>query len=179
MGQMCAGHKKDGSPCGQWARRGGTVCNSHGGRARQVQAKAKERLLAAKAAEELARLDVDPIGDPLTLLADLLGQAVAFKDVLAVRVNELQDRLRFVDDKGTEQLRSEVALWERALDRCERFAVNIARLNIDDRLAQISERQLDMVAGALQTVLAELGLSEELQLEAHRGLARHLRQRAS
>lgn len=175
MATCSATAKSTGQPCQQRAAAGATVCRFHGGRAPQVRAKAKQRLLAAQAAEELARLDVDPVADPLTLLADLLGQAVAFKDVLAARVNELQDNLRFTDDKGTEQLRSEVALWERALDRCERFAVNIARLNIDERLAQISRQQLDMVVDALQLVLTELGLSEEQQREAHRGLARHLR----
>ena len=42
----CKAHKKDGSRCGHYPIRGGTVCKYHGGAAPQVQMKAKERLEA-------------------------------------------------------------------------------------------------------------------------------------
>lgn len=167
--------KSTGKPCGLNAVKGSMVCHKHGGSAPQVKAKARQRLLAAQAAEELARLDVDPIDNPLAMLADLLGQAAAFKDILAVKVNALGDALRFEDVKGTEQLRSEVALWERALDRCERFAVNMARLDIDTRLAAITEQQHAMVLRAVDAALDAAHVAADLRPGAKRAAAGHLR----
>lgn len=40
----CHGHRIDGSPCKRWAIRGGYVCPSHGGRAKQVRRAAERRL---------------------------------------------------------------------------------------------------------------------------------------
>lgn len=167
--------KSTGKPCQLDAMRGSMVCHKHGGSAPQVRAKARERLLAAEAAEELARLDVQPIDNPLVMLADLLGQAAAFKDVLAVKVNDLGTELRFMDAKGAEQLRSEVALWERALDRCERFAVNMARLNIDTRLVAISEQQHAMVLRAVDAALDAAAVPPERRGAAKKAAAGHLR----
>lgn len=175
MQRKCTARKKrTHEPCGNWAVKGGLVCRMHGGGATQVRTAAKQRLLAAKAADELARLDVPPVDNPLTMLADLLGQAAAFKDVLAVKVNELTE-LRFEDVKGGEQLRSEVALWERALDRCERFAVNMARLDIDERLARITEQQNEMVLRALNAALDAVGAPPHRRQDAIRAAATHLR----
>ena len=68
-----------------------------------------------------------------------------------------------------------MVLWERALDRCERFVSAMARLNIDERLAAIEERQVDIVANAINATLTDLGLPEETLREARRGIVRHLR----
>lgn len=40
----CRGHRRDGSPCGRWAIRGGYVCPKHGGASPQARRKALERL---------------------------------------------------------------------------------------------------------------------------------------
>jgi hypothetical protein len=56
--QRCtAQSKQKGQQCGSWAIEGGTVCRHHGGRAPQVQAKARERLakLVDPAISALAR----------------------------------------------------------------------------------------------------------------------------
>jgi hypothetical protein len=68
------------------------------------------------------------------------GQVVAWKNAIAGLVNELP-ALRYSSAEGSEQMRSEVALWERALDRCEKVLTAMARLNIDERLARVSEEQ--------------------------------------
>lgn len=131
-----------------------------------------------QANRELARLDAPPVNDPLTALAGIAGQVVSWKDQLGAKVNELT-YLRFTDDKGAEQLRSEVALFERALDRCEKFLTSMARLNIDQRLAAIEQQKVDMVTAALSAALSELGLTEDQQREATDGVSRRLRVIAS
>lgn len=50
----CRAHRRDGSLCKRWSIRGGFVCPSHGGRARQVRQKARERLLELAAGALLA-----------------------------------------------------------------------------------------------------------------------------
>jgi uncharacterized protein YukE len=121
----------------------------------------------------MARLDVPPVENALTELAKIAGQVVAWKDALAGKVNALTS-LRYEGESG-EQLRSEVVLWERALDRCEKFLTAMARLDIDERLARVTERQAEQVSAALTAVLAEMGLPAEQQQAARTGLARHLR----
>jgi hypothetical protein len=126
---------------------------------------------------ELARLEVDPVGDPVTQLAVLAGQILAWRDAMAEKVNALTSiRYEAIGENGSgEQLRAEVALWERALDRCERVLIAMAKLNIDERLARISERQLGMIEAALSAALASEGLDLEAQARAKRVVARHLR----
>ncbi|MFI6296843.1 hypothetical protein ACIBEJ_35000 [Nonomuraea sp. NPDC050790] len=171
--RRCKGRKTNGDPCNNYAINGGMVCHAHGGRAKQVKAKAAERAAEDKVRAALARMDVDPVADPLTELAKIAGQVVAWKDTLADKVNELSS-LRYSTENG-EQLRAEVALFERALDRCEKFLSAMARLNIDERLARISERQADVIIKAITATLAERGLSAEEQAEARREVARRLR----
>lgn len=171
--RKCKGHKTNGDPCNNYAINGGMVCHAHGGRAKQVKAKAAERAAEDKIRAQLARMDVAPIGDPLTELAKIAGQVVAWKDAIAEKVNELTS-LRY-STEGGEQLRSEVVLFERALDRCEKFLTAMARLNIDERLARISEQQADLIMRAVTGGIADLGLPQEQQVEASRHVARRLR----
>lgn len=151
MAGKCSGHsKRTGAPCGNSPMKGAPVCRMHGGATKQARAKARQRRATDAANALLARLDVPAVDDPFAALAALAGQAIAFKDILADRVNQLK-QIRYRDSKGAEQLRSEVALWERALDRAERFVTSMAKLDIDNRLAKISEAQADIVLKAIET----------------------------
>lgn len=184
--------KSTGKPCQLDAMRGSMVCHKHGGSAPQVRAAAKRRLLNAQVSNQLARLDVTPVSDPLTELGSLAGQVVAFKDQLATLVNQLHGdpvtcvecghettpfgtELRYTDVKGAEQLRSEVALWERALDRCASVLSSMARLKIDERLARITERQAEMFMSAMNAGLLAVDVPRERHIDAKRAAARHLR----
>jgi len=172
--RKCKGHKKDGSPCVNWAMTGQLVCHAHGGRAAQNKAKGAERVAEQQARKELARLDVPPVDDPLTEIARVAGQVVAWKDVLAEKVNALSS-LRYEGIGAGEQLRAEVELWERALDRCERFLTAMARMNIEERLTRVTEKQAAMVQDALDSTLTEMGFTAEQQRDARGRLGRHLR----
>lgn len=170
----CTGRRTDGQPCGAYAVNGARVCSAHGGRAPQVKAKAAERVAEQQARRELARLDVAPVNDPLTEMARIAGQVVAWKDVLAEKVNGLSS-LRYEGEGSGEQLRAEVALWERALDRCEKFLTAMARMNIEERMARVTEKQAAIVQDALRETFREMGLSAEQQRDATAKLGRHLR----
>src|SRR4051794_27262611 len=77
---QCVAHKKNGDRCKRAANHGMTVCNSHGGRAPQVRAKAQQRILEAsdKAAARLVQMMKDPVVPYSVQLAaarDLLDRA--------------------------------------------------------------------------------------------------------
>jgi hypothetical protein len=132
-----------------------------------------------EARRELGRLGailgpVDAVADPLTELGKLAGEVMRWKNLLAERVAELQ-AIRYEDAKGGEQLRSEVALWERALDRCTTVLATMARLNIDERLAAINERQADRVLRAIDMALEAAGVEQARRGEAKLAAAKHLR----
>lgn len=170
----CTGRSsQSGLPCAAWAVRGATVCVAHGGAAPQVRAAAAAREAESRGRAVLARLNLPPVDDPLTELAKIAAEAVAWKDAMAGKVSELTE-LRYKAGEGGEQLRAEVALWERALDRCERFLTAMARLNIDERLAAISEAQAAAVLGAIAVACDVLRATPEERRLAIAAVQDHL-----
>ena len=61
------------------------------------------------------------------------------------------------------------------MDRCGKLLVDIAKLNIDERLVRVTEKQAAMVEAALLATLGEMGMGDGEQQEARGKLARHLR----
>jgi hypothetical protein len=123
----------------------------------------------------LATLDVDPIDDPLQALLNLGGQVLAWQEAAATLVNRLNDQIRYEGASGAEQLRAEVALYERAMDRAAHVLGLIAKLNIEERLAAVSERQADKVIAAIDAALAHAGITGTAAADAKRVAGRHLR----
>lgn len=161
MEARCRGTNRRGEPCGNPAGKGtdhlGTGnCKHHGGSTPTGRASA----LNEQARGELARLDLPPVEDPLSELARVCAQVLGWKDMLAGKVNTLTS-LRYEGEGSGEQLRAEVALWERALDRCERFLTAMARLNIDERLAQISEQRAEVIIAVFTAALERAGIEGE------------------
>ena len=115
------------------------------------------------------------VDNPLDALARLAGQVLAFKDAVGELVNELRE-IRYQDAKDSEQLRSEVALYERAMDRAVTVLAAMARLKIDERLAAISQLQAEMLFRAVNAGFASAGVNEpEVLTGARRVVARELR----
>jgi hypothetical protein len=170
---------RTGDPCKLWAIRGGTVCNKHGGRAPQVKAAAEARRVEQDIAATLGKLDIRPVHDPLTALAELAGEITAWKELAAERVAALKDLAARNFLSGSDEVHAEIQVYERALDRCVHVLATIARLNIDERLVKISQQQADLVKQALLGALDDAGLPREQQREAAGHLARRLRLVAS
>jgi len=148
-------------------------CRLHGGSTRTQRKGAAEAEIEERARVMLARLDVRPCDDPLTELQKLAGQVLAWKDAIGHMVNELES-IRYETEFG-EQLRAEVALFERAMDRCERVLVAMARLNIEDRLVKVSEAQGRLLTEVVLGAFADIGLSREVQDAVRPAIARRLR----
>ena len=152
-------------------------CRKHFGNAPNVVKAAETERLGQELRETLVRLDVQPVDDPLTELQKLGGEVLAWKEAIGQKVNLLSS-LRYEGIGAGEQLRAEVALYERAVDRLERVLVNMARLNLDERLVRISEAQGRLILGVMLAAVKDLGLAPEIEQALRPAIARHLRQAA-
>lgn len=172
----CRHNRQDGQHCHQWRLIAGLdVCRKHGGKTIEaLRADGAQRAAQEKAARELARLDVAPVVNPLDELYRVAGQCVAWKDGMAVKVNELT-QLRYRGGQGTEQLRAELLLWERALDRCVITLSTMARLNLDARLAGVRKATALMLEEALVMALQKSGADVYGQDAAREEFTRRLK----
>ncbi|MFF0862342.1 hypothetical protein ACFYUV_11360 [Nonomuraea sp. NPDC003560] len=124
-----------------------------------------------------------PLEDPVGALLRLASEIAAFKEFVAGRVAELRaNDWRFTDHKGAEQLRAELALYERALDRTARVLVEINRLGLEERALRNAERvtarQGEQIADVIRAILeAMLGHAERLLGDVEPWAAEQLRAR--
>ncbi|MCW2601684.1 MAG: hypothetical protein JWM02_3513 [Frankiales bacterium] len=156
----CRATTRAGVPCKRFAIRGGAVCPAHGGSAKHVKRAARTRDAEAKAARLLTSVDAVPVANPLVLLAQVAGEAVRLKDVLGVIVDQLRpEEIRSLSPFGGEELRADLAAYERALDRVGKFAVNMARLNLDERLVAVNEALMAQLVQVIRGIVMDLGHS--------------------
>lgn len=182
-----------GQRCRKPAEPGQDVCDKHGGASPQARAAAARRMVEADLMELAQNLIGAPVDNPLTELANLAGRARAWMELLQGRVEKLleaqdgsEDRqdqdsadsknkgIRYQAGAG-EQLRAEVALYERSMDRLGKFLADYGRLGIDERLAKITETQAEKVIAAIDAALAHAGVTGKTATEAKQVAARHLR----
>ena len=166
-GQCTARAKSTGERCGSYPVKGATVCRVHGGAAVQVREAAKRRLateaVEAEVKATLAFEALEGVEDPLEALSLLASEALAMKESLAARVNSLKSIRYSAHGSGTEQLRAEVALYERAMDRAAKFLDLLAKSGFEERRVRLAEQQGQLVALALRRIFARLNLSAEQQ----------------
>lgn len=164
----CEATTRAGIPCRNWAMQGQRRCRMHGGSSPQAKRRAAERLAARQVEADLSAVlaheGLAAVGDPFEELGRLASESIAFKDALAGRVNALREQVRYrADGAGTEQLRAEVALYERAMDRTGRFLDALVRNGFEERRTTLAEHQGRLIAGAIQRILSRLALSAEQQ----------------
>lgn len=131
-------------------------CRMHGGTSPKAQQRAQRDEVREQVQDLLSKHDTGPVQDPLTALKGLAGEVVAWKDAMRDKVAEL-DTLSYSTDYG-ETARAVVQLFERAMDRAGEFLFKIAKLNIDERLAAVTERQAQMIEDAFFDALDEVGV---------------------
>lgn len=172
---MCKGRRRDGQPCGNPAGKGtdhvgSGNCKYHCG----STPNGRKAALAEQAERLLYRYDAAPAANPLEALQALAGRVLAMEQAIGDAVNNLGS-IRYGTDEGGEQLRAEVSVLERAMDRAGRLLTDIARLNIDERLAKIEEAKAKVIVEAVEVALAAAGIRGQAAVEPKRAAARHLR----
>lgn len=169
-----------GSRCDLWALKGQKVCALHGGGTPQARRAAAKKIAEAKLTKDanrlLVQLGATSCDNPLAALSARAGIEYATWQALGQVVNDLfeRDELRYTDSKGSEQIRSEVAMYERASVRVDTLLGMIAKLNIDDRLVKIEEEKAAIVMNAINAGLAEIGITGTEASTVKRVVARHL-----
>ena len=136
---LCTARNRRGEPCKNRPVRGANVCSTHGGLAPQVRAKAAERVLEMRVAGELARREIVPVTNPVLVVQDLAGEALAWLALCRDQLGELQ-RIDYTDARAVQDVRPAVALYERALDKAHRIAADMVRLGIEAKAASALER---------------------------------------
>ena len=170
----CGAKTRFGRRCTQSPMFGQRVCRMHGGASPQARHAAMLRVAESEARAIVAELEIEPCDDPLKALSMLAGEVLAWRDVLREQVRRLSD-LASTDEFGVERARSVIELYERALDRCGRVLVAIAKLNLDERMVKLSEAQGALIAEVIEGTLTELGLDPAQQERGRTIASKHLR----
>ena len=152
----------------------GKVCPLHGGNLPSVKLGAEQRRFEAEIGKAAQRLGIpSSVDNPLHELQKLAGEVIMWKDICREHLADLKT-LGYAGMTG-EQVHAKVLVWERSLDRAITVLAQLARLNIDERLARIEEQQAAMVRKAFAAGLEELGIGAEQRAEAAKVFARQLR----
>lgn len=173
----CKARRASGKECHNWAMAGQLVCKNHGGNTPQAKAKAQERIVMSLAQDAVKRLNIEPVGDPLTALSLVAGELTALKDFLRDKVEQMGDEIESTD--STAELRGAFTAYQTALRDVVATLATIARLKIDDRLVVVEQQKADMIAAAIVATLAELKLDWDMQQRAKVGVVKRLRIAAS
>lgn len=177
---MCPNVKHDGTPCKNYCIKGGTTCRHHGGTLPRVKAAATFRLARDAAQQEaLKRLQADKASkrDTITEMDRLAAEVIAFKDVCRERLDQLlslDDSIRY-EGKTGEQLRAEVALYERSLDRCNTVLATNVKLDIDGKKKQLDKDQAAIVVALVRAILGGLDLTKAQKQLATRVVPEQMR----
>lgn len=168
----------------------GTVparCKNHGANQGSVMWKrAVENQFTSQVSDRLADimqangetlLHPTAIDDPLTELLELAAEVKALKEILRLTAANLisQQKVRYNHAKVGEQLRIEILLYERAVERFAKILIDVSKLRIEDRLAGVQEQTAQMLERALDAALEESGVGLDGISGARKAFRRHLK----
>src|SRR5262252_1080507 len=174
----CHGFAVDGTNppcCKNHGANGGSVRSQRAATA-VVNGRVTDRMVAIMGDHGEALMQPSQIGDPLTELLDVAAEIRTWKEIMRGVVSDLLSRkeIRYTHRSYGEQMRAEVLLYERALERLAAILVQIGKLGIERKLAMIQQQQVDIVDRALTAALTASGLDLVAQQEARAVLAREL-----
>lgn len=177
----CGARKRQGEGlCGRpagWgtSHPGEGACKLHGGATRTQTVGAERRQVEREARRLLEELgEARPVTDPAAELQRVAGEIVAMKDA-AARIVQGLTSMRYVGATGAEQLRAEVAVYERALDRAAKVLADMVKLGLEARQVGLAEAQGALVAQVVRAILGDLQLTAEQQARVPEVVPRRLR----
>jgi hypothetical protein len=161
----CGGHsKRHGGACGAQPLRyvDPPRCRTHLGRS--VAVVRAEQGRQEEARRIYAEHGLQAAADPLTALQEQAGKVLAWQAVIEAQIAGLTE-IRYRGGNG-ENVRGEIQVWERALDRTNKILADLVRLGIEDRLVRLTERQGALMSGALLWLLGAFGVDGNEQARA-------------
>jgi hypothetical protein len=180
--------KGTGAPCGAKKTNGSGLCGHAAGwgtdhpgfgRCKLHGGSVPNGIKAASEAEGrylLGQLipDREPVDDPTAELRRVGAIVLTWMEACQETIEHLKD-FRYQDDKGGEQLRSEIPVFERAMDRATVLLATLAKLGLDEREVAVSEAKAQMMLRALEAGLAENGIIGPQATAVKQATGRHLR----
>lgn len=151
-------------------------CKLHGGNTPTHVRAAAEAIAERNTRNWLGQnVEIRPIDNPLLVYRDFAGRVAGWLEASEGVMAKLgAEGMRYYGKTG-EQLRAEVGVFERAMDRMNVVLATYARLNIDERLAGVTVEQKRMIIRAIEAALASAGVGGPAAVEAKKVAARHLR----
>ena len=177
-GEKCGGKLRQGTgtckrPAGAGTDHPGFgQCKLHGGSTPggvKAAAKAEGRWLLGQLIP-----DRGPVTDPLAELRQLGALVMQWMRACESALETLST-YRYESVGGGEQLRAEVAMFERSMDRAATFLATLAKLGLDERQVAVSEAKANMLLRALEAGLAEHGITGPQAAAIKQATGRHLR----
>ncbi|WP_089105480.1 hypothetical protein [Streptomyces hyaluromycini] len=163
-------------PAGRGTSHPGTGrCRLHGGSTRTQSVGAEREVLEAQARTLFERVapEVVPVDNPLEAYQMFAGRVMAWLALMEQLLTDLESpRYR---GATAEQIRGEVLLYERAMDRANAVLSSYAKLNIDERLVRLSEEQANILVSVIKAGLNAAGVTPQQRELAHAEIARQLR----
>lgn len=78
-----------------------------------------------------------------------------------------RDQRRYKDRAQQEQVRTEVVLYERALDRVSRHLGAMSKVSLQDKIVSLGKAQVDMMIRIIMNVVSELRLNDDIAQRAN------------
>jgi len=156
------------------------VCPSHGGGSPKVRAAAARRL-EEKRTQAVVEYQSRKTGGRIQSIGDVYEELLKTTEMVLVWRDRLHDRVEelttfgYQSGAGFEQLKTEVALMERAMDRSTSILTTLVKLNIDERAERLSNRYGDLIALAITRILEALDLTPDQQARVPEVVPRILR----
>lgn len=151
------------------------ACRFHGGLLPNHQIHADRVRIEEGAKTLLRREDLQPVDNPLLELQKLAAEVVRFKEILGDKVEELGNWTS-ESIMESEEIRAIISAYERALDRTNTVLSGIVRLNIEERLAKVSEIQALMLIAVFDAVFKskDVGMSKPQVIAARAVVAKEI-----
>lgn len=109
---------------------------------------------------KLAVPDKDVQTTALEKMLDALERVTAFERYTEKLVANLDSSdWRFLDRTGSEQLRSEVQLYERAMERTARVLKDTSKMAIQEKMVSLGRAQTELMVRVLMGVISDMGMS--------------------
>jgi hypothetical protein len=134
---------------------------------------------AVKQAQEVPDVDyqtsaLEKMSDALDLILNWLNESRSNLDALGGSEN-----WRYRDRAGTEQQRTELGVYERALDRMSRHLSSMSKVALQEKIVTLGKAQVDMMIRMMISVITELKLDPATYDRARYILLEKLEQEAN
>jgi proline racemase len=108
-----------------------------------------------------APMEKDHHTSALEKMDAVLTEVLEFTERSKRQLDELgEENWRYQDRTLSEQLRSEVTIYERALDRASKVLASVSKMALQEKLVSLGRAQVEMTIDILMSTLAELNLTE-------------------